>query len=68
MANFKHDNSTMEGFLANWLEYKESCWMEFYANPPMVVNDFVNFAASSYEEYNAMWEILLEIEDLSDSM
>lgn len=59
---FKFDNSTLEGLICNWEDYRNTYYMEYCADPKGVANDFINFAATSYEEYNAMWEVLRDIE------
>lgn len=64
MRNFKHDNSSVKGFINNWLDYRNIHEHEWVTNPTMVANDFVNFAASTYEEYNTMWEILRDAENI----
>lgn len=36
-------------------------WIDHYGQSKESLNDFVNFNATSYEEYNAMWAIIDEI-------
>lgn len=36
-------------------------WISYYGQSKESLNDFANFTATSYEEYNAMWAIIDEI-------
>lgn len=37
---------------------KLSEWIDLHGQSKESLNDFVNFNATSYEEYNAMWAII----------
>lgn len=45
----------------NELAEKLSAWTDTYGWDDKSLNDFANVHATSYEEYNAIWEILNEI-------
>ena len=36
-------------------------WVSYHGQSKESLNDFANFTATSYEEYNAMWAIIDEI-------
>ena len=36
-------------------------WVRYYGQSKESLNDFANFNATSYEEYNAIWEIIDEM-------
>lgn len=45
----------------NELMEELNAWTDYYGWNDESLNDFVNTYATSYEEYNAIWEILNEL-------
>ncbi len=45
----------------NELADKLNEWTDYYGRDNESLNDFANSYATSYEEYNAIWEILNEL-------
>lgn len=49
---------TMSDLAITWAE-----WYEQYGASDESINNFCNYYATSYEEYNAMWELLKEFKE-----
>lgn len=45
----------------NTLAEKLSAWLDRYGWDDESLNNFANIHATSYEEYNAIWEVLEEL-------
>lgn len=43
------------------LNTKLAQWIDWYGISEESMNDFANIFATSYEEYNAIWEILQDL-------
>ena len=50
----------------NTLAEKLSVWLDRYGWDDESLNNFANIHATSYEEYNAIWEILEELKKMRD--
>lgn len=49
---------TMSDLAIAWAE-----WYEQYGASGESINNFCNMYATSYEEYNALWELLAEMQE-----
>lgn len=50
----------------NTLAEKLSAWLDRYGWDDESLNNFANIHATSYEEYNAIWEVLEELKKMHD--
>ena len=50
----------------NALAEKLSAWLDRYCCDDEILNKFANIHATSYEEYNAIWESLEELKKMRD--
>ena len=50
----------------NTLAEKLSAWLDRYGWDDESLNNFANIHATSYEEYNAIWEVLEELKKMRD--